>query len=177
MEGLADRTTPVEDPAMARLLTIEPESGLSLYVHGYCQEERLARAFAETWRALPEGDRTRMLDYWGSMIDGGRPYIEAIPPGARWSIRSAGVATCQRSPIGAGISFASTIVDRLPDSHLRTLIAREMAYVYLLATTPADCSYIPDEPGIAKVLKEWRFDLKAMNRWICENLSASPAAE
>ena len=83
------------------------------------------------------------------------------------------VSDCNRPPSSRRcrkVSFWAEAVDRLPDEHLQTFIAHELAHVHLMTH---DCHHTDNyglaESEVSETLDEWGFDEGAMWTWQEEN--------
>lgn len=150
----------------ARMIGIVPRSNLYLRETDLIDGHRFARLFGEVWRTLPLFARRRMLRYfrdgWAleAMITGGPSpaiLITAEP------IEGGGLG-CWRQKRGAFFFWAEA-VNRLPDTHLRTLIAHELVHCVLTASGE-DSS---DEMWVRETNIEWGYDENALDDWIEEH--------
>ena len=158
-----------------------PRSGIYMIAFGYCDDRRFARVFRETWLKLPLWVRRRMLKHWREykaavvclpelrrQLD--VPSIEVLDDKSDWHRGPSGCAAGQTSIQGTSLSFWAEVVDRLPDEHLQTFIAHELAHVHLMTH---NCHHTDDyslaESEVSEALDEWGFDEGAMWIWQEEN--------
>lgn len=144
---------------------ILPRSGLYLRETNMIDGARFARLFGEVWRTLPLFARRRMLRYFrgGKLLErvltgGPSPaiLITAEP------LDGAGLGSWQQKR-GAFL-FWCEAVNHLPDIHLRTLIAHELAHC-VLSASGADTD---DEVWVRELNIEWGYDEDALDNWIEE---------
>ena len=170
--------------AAPHTIPLLPRHQVWLQGHGYCDEERLARVFRQTWRRLPLRACRAILKLWREQRrpEGPRaqpaPLIEALP---NWAIgdsnaRDLGVlSSVELSATPMRLCFWAPAVDLLPDEQLATIIAHELAHVAVLAREGSDAAQ--DEEYVNEVLTTgWGFPPLQLQDWAHEHAEALATA-
>lgn len=161
-----------EIPTPGPICPLVKSSGLYLSIANHCDHRYFARVFRDTWRLIPLRDRRRAVRYWQDH----RP--EYLPAGPTpivavlfdWSSREAATMGAWM-PNQFALRFWSPAVRVLPEIHLRTLIAHEIAHV-VYRTYPAfegEGGYDPTDPfdpeelGVRELNRDWGFDEEAFD--------------
>lgn len=162
-------------------LPIVPRHQLYLMAHGQGNDARFARLFRETWQSIPLPDRRRMLTHWqdnewSRSTQPAKPQIELLdgwtePILTRNFRPKTSRAFGQCNFLGNELRFHAAVVDRLPEAHVRELVAHELAHVFWLAQ--GDCSRRPIcEIRADRQMTRWGFDPFAMDDWIYRNFQS-----
>jgi hypothetical protein len=125
-----------------------------------------------------------MLDYWRQHLRCQWP--APLPTGPTfqllhsWSGDEGGVVAGQVDWTGARITFNATVVDRMPEGLVETLIAHELAHVYHIAAGMDSHTIRLSDPRMAEerdatmwceedvweILDAWGFDGTAKEEWL-----------
>jgi hypothetical protein len=157
-----------------------PRHGIVLHCDNVEDPGRFARLFRETWHAIPLGPRRLMLKHWRDKTSlCPLPRIVMVK-----FLRDNALGLCKNE--GCEVQFLTDAVDLMPDECVRTLIAHELAHVYLGVVLPhlwaaADNPrWNPDgdapshvsrlefeaELRVLFVSEEWGFDEDGLDRWL-----------
>ncbi len=139
-----------------------------------CQQEevdRFAVSFQVVWGRLPETVRTLLAAHWSvHRLD---VILTALP--APWG-RKGGFASAK--PDGCGVYFWSEVLRDIPEEHLQTDIAHELAHiVFILSGEPGHTrpGYVKAEWLITELLPQWGYDQVASDEWKFRNLDLDGA--
>lgn len=162
-------------------MAIATSSGLYMAAWGHAADRRFARVFRQAWRKVPLSARRVTVRHWrryrdayaaaAALID--VPLVEVLDYKSNFHRGRSKDAVGQCDHMGTVLAFWAPWVDRLPDEHLETLIAHELAHVYLIATRPGHMQqrYSRAESEVYAVLSEWGFDEDSYWQWVEDKLA------
>jgi hypothetical protein len=158
---------------------IQIHRGLYLVANGHGDDRRFADSIRGVWVGLPAADRRLMRNYWQtnswrSIVDGPSPRIQLLAGWVDWLlgrnfrprlVRAVGMCRYY----GHELLFDSRVVDRLPEQHVRELIAHELGHVVVLArgltVSGPRAEYATDQ-----VMRGWGFDPFALHLWLLRHV-------
>lgn len=172
------------------LIVLVRSSGLHLLSHGLADEQRFAEVFRSVWRTIPLRDKRKMVANWRTFRDELRdsfakanqspparmlkmmPKIEILNFKDDWFRSGEKWVLAQCKDMGTVLSFKAAWVDALPEKHLATLVAHELAHVYQVSYL-GEQHYDNDrelvEEQISDILGSWGFDQEALEEWEDQN--------
>lgn len=141
-----------------------PRAGM--YLDSSCNGDgaRFARLFRATWARLPRADKKRLMWHW--RVNGGSIKLLSNWTSQDTSDSSGVLGQCGQG--GIQIRFWADAVDRMPEEHVMTLIARELVHTYLWAR---GSQHLAMEENFVRdcLTLDWRFDDIALQEWISAN--------
>jgi hypothetical protein len=157
-------------------------------------DSRFISVFRDTWRRLPSPARRRILHYWRTdpLREYTRgpvsPLFELMTDLSEFEKDSANViGMCSRR--GHEVRFRTPIIDRMPDDHLATVVAHELAHVFHYAS--GDPTHTPPEGEselegmlrqmrgevlVKQMTEAWGFSEKGLDRWLMRDRRSQAAA-
>jgi hypothetical protein len=143
---------------------------LRTFSGGADQQARFVRAFRRTWKRLPLGDRRRLLKHWRencplALVRNGH-YSPLVEVQYGWQARNEEPLAGSWRSSTHRLFFLAPAVVLMPNRHLDTLIAHELAHA---ALTAAGCDDKNDEELAEGIVDLWGFDQYALIRWIVEH--------
>lgn len=89
--------------------------------------QRFVRLFRSAWKRIPACDRKRLIAHWRSS-----EHCPVDITSGHFSTLAQADAVAAYQPTQNTLCFWTPILDALPDKHAETLIAHEVAHVYLI---------------------------------------------
>ena len=124
-----------------------------------------------------------MLSHWRDSsvmcaLDGW-PKIEMMAFKSDWNHGTTGDALGQCNFDGSEVSYCSSYASQLPDEHMQTFFAHELAHVYRLSTVPdlndhittGERDYWVEEQLVEEMTGDWGFDPWGWDEYHDEHLS------
>lgn len=161
-------------------LVLVPRWGIFLTRNGHPAEERFAGLFWSTWSQIPASDRGIILNHWrhSPWTSSFRsPRIELLDCWQEPLLSRSGepkpsraLASCDL--LGHELRFRADVVHRMPISHVRELIAHELAHILPMAAgdfSPAPACEVRADRQMAR----WGFDPFAMDEWVARHVQVA----
>jgi hypothetical protein len=146
---------------------------LPVYVWSELDPSRFAEAFSQTWERVPKEYTQQVLSYWRTNL--ANPMLRTRM--GLTEIRIELLSTWDKHAVdcpgswavthysGHAMDFYAPVLDSMPEQHLETLIAHELAHVYIEACPQH--RHINRQEAAEEVVMElvriWGFDQDSLN--------------